>query len=154
MVYQEWVKLRYKYLALTPEWEKVDKLSLRSYFDIILVSGDLPWEKPHHKIFHEACGYLGVEPHQCIMVGDKLDTDILGGIRAQLGGTVWIPLSSHQLDDNDPTPDYVIDHVTKLPNLLPQVKCIPNFRNKMRHNFNNVSLPDIDDCSSNSSDGS
>lgn len=40
------------------------------------MSGDLPWEKPDQHIFLEACKLLNVEPRHCIMVGDKLETDI------------------------------------------------------------------------------
>lgn len=101
--YERWLHLRYHYLALSSEtvdmlqqlrkkyylglitngpsnaqWEKVHKLSLQQYFDVILVSGDLPWEKPEAKIFEQACQYLRVSPENCIMVGDKLETDILG----------------------------------------------------------------------------
>nr|CAI5840415.1 unnamed protein product [Callosobruchus analis] len=42
------------------QWEKVDKLNLKPLFDVILVSGDLPWEKPQKRIFQEACDMLGV----------------------------------------------------------------------------------------------
>lgn len=58
------------------QWEKIQELNLNGYFDCILVSADLPWEKPDERIFHTACKYLGVEPHRTIMVGDKLETDI------------------------------------------------------------------------------
>lgn len=58
------------------QWQKVDRLGLRQYFDCVLVSGDLPWEKPDQNIFFEACKLLKVEPRNCIMVGDKLETDI------------------------------------------------------------------------------
>ena len=78
-------QLRKKYLLglitngpSNAQWEKVHKLNLQQYFDVILVSGDLPWEKPEAKIFEEACQYLHVNPENCIMVGDKLETDILG----------------------------------------------------------------------------
>lgn len=75
-VYSIWLKLRYECLALSPEisgmlkklsrnftlalitngtsssqWEKINILKLRSYFSCILVSGDLPWEKPNKNIF-------------------------------------------------------------------------------------------------------
>ena len=101
--YERWLQLRYQYLAVTAEvaeflqqlrktyylglitngtsnaqWEKIQKLSLEQYFDIVLVSADLPWEKPEPRIFEEACRYLRVSPENCIMVGDKLETDILG----------------------------------------------------------------------------
>lgn len=58
------------------QWQKIEKLKLRKYFDCVLVSGDLPWEKPDQHIFLEACKLLSVEPRMCIMVGDKLETDI------------------------------------------------------------------------------
>lgn len=100
-IYHVWLELRYKYLELTPEivallhsirhcyltaiitngpsnsqWEKVKRLKLEKYFDCILVSADLPWEKPDPNIFYAACNYLGVEPANCVMIGDKLETDI------------------------------------------------------------------------------
>lgn len=124
------------------QWEKIERLDLEKFFDVVLVSGDLPWEKPHWKIFHTACDYLGVKPQQCIMVGDKLETDILGGVQANLGGTVWIPLSKIELNEDDPRPDYILCDVLDLPNLLP--------KNPKRR----AALPDLDDGNSNSSDGS
>lgn len=103
-LYNDWLELRYKYLELTPEtvallqllrqsyllaiitngpsnaqWEKINRLKLNKYFDLFVVSGDLPWEKPNAQIFHSACNYLGVEPGNCIMIGDKLETDIQVG---------------------------------------------------------------------------
>lgn len=101
--YDRWLQLRYQYLELSTQVrellqrlrktyyvglitngtsnaqrEKVQKLSLERYFDIILVSGDLPWSKPETRIFEEACRCLRVSPENCIMVGDKLETDIIG----------------------------------------------------------------------------
>lgn len=106
-IYQIWLELRYRYLALTPEivallqslrqcyllaiitngpsnaqWEKIQRLNVNKLFDCILVSSDLPWEKPNPHIFMAACNYLGVEAKNCVMIGDKLETDI------QVGHTV------------------------------------------------------------------
>lgn len=100
-IFHIWLDLRYRYLALTPEivallqslrqsyllaiitngpsnaqWEKIQRLNVSKYFDCMLVSSDLPWEKPNPHIFMAACNYLGVEPKNCVMIGDKLDTDI------------------------------------------------------------------------------
>jgi len=177
-IYLKWLHLRYHYLALTPEiqsllnklhnnyllalitngpsraqWEKINKLNLKNFFDLILVSGDLPWEKPQHEIFDEACMFLGVSPQQCLMVGDKLETDILGGLNAKLGGTVWVPLGTGADDNcNDYIPDYIVEKVTDLPTILPK-----NCKVLQRHNrFNKLrrNMPDLEDCNSNSSDGS
>lgn len=87
------------------------------------------------------------------MVGDKLETDILGGIEANLGGTVWIPLTADDLTQNEFNPDYVLDNVTELLSLLPTTSKIPSFEHG--NEKNDCTLPlDYDDCSSNSSDGS
>lgn len=164
------VKLRQHYLLglitngpSSAQWEKVERLELQSYFDVILVSGDLPWEKPNSKIFQKAYNYLGVEPSKCIMVGDSLQTDILGGIEAKLGYTIWVPLNDpYLLKEKDPCPDFTLDSVTDLINLLPCNNKIPTFRSKSLGTIKNLakldkrilSLPDLDDYSSNSSDGS
>ncbi|XP_025163238.1 N-acylneuraminate-9-phosphatase isoform X1 [Harpegnathos saltator] len=163
-VYERWLYLRYHYMVLTPatvsmlrqlrkkyllglitngpsnaQWEKVRKLSLEQYFDIILVSGDLPWEKPDVEIFQKACDLLNVRPKECIMVGDKLETDILGGIEAGLCGTVWIPTADKpRLLGGDPKPNFTIRHVTELMRILDR----------------GPKAPELEDCSSNASDGS
>lgn len=108
-IYRKWLELRYKYLELKPEaiallqslrhsyylaiitngpsnaqWEKINRLHLTKYFDCILVSGDLPWEKPDPHIFYAACTHLDVKPSECVMVGDKLETDIQVGYTVQI----------------------------------------------------------------------
>lgn len=104
-IYEQWLSYRYHFLQLPSElvqmlrqlrknyllaiisngpsnaqWEKIHKLGLNmgknSLFDFILISGDCEWEKPDARIFNAACNYLGVAPQNCIMIGDKLDTDI------------------------------------------------------------------------------
>lgn len=163
-IYERWLYLRYYYLALASDivtmlhqlkekyllglitngpsnaqWEKVHKLSLKEYFDVILVSGDLPWEKPEAEIFQKACEYLNVKPHTCIMVGDKLETDILGGIEADLGGTVWIPtVDKPRVTGDDPQPDFTIKFITDLYGILNR----------------GPGGPEVEDTSSNASDGS
>lgn len=181
-IYFKWLHLRYVYLALTSEikfmlqklrenymlglitngptaaqWEKINRLGLQVYFDVALVSGDLPWEKPNPRIFYKACEYLGVDPKQCIMVGDKLETDIFGGISAKLGGTVLLPLEPiSNINELKPLPDYVIDVVTDLPSILSRNPNVPGFRHKLDNKKykSYVSVPDLEDCNSNSSDGS
>ncbi|CAL7951204.1 unnamed protein product [Xylocopa violacea] len=163
-IYERWLYLRYYYLTLTSDvvsmlrqlrlkyllglitngpsnaqWEKIRKLSLEQYFDIILVSGDLPWEKPEREIFRKACRFLNVKPDKCIMVGDKLETDIQGGIEAGLKGTIWIPISDKPpLLREDLQPDFTINHITDLLSILNRG---PN-------------APELEDSSSNASDGS
>lgn len=101
-IYESWLKLRYAFLDTSFEdhkvllqqlrksyllaiitngpsaaqWEKIQKLKLQKYFDFIVVSDDIHIEKPDARIFHTACNYLGLPPGECIIIGDKLETDI------------------------------------------------------------------------------
>lgn len=112
------------------QWEKVDRLGLGPFFDCILVSSDLPWAKPDRNIFYAACHYLGVQPEQCVMIGDKLETDVQGGVESKLGITVWLPLPKDlqlahdkidlaELDDHI-RPDFILHNVLDLPSILPE----------------------------------
>ncbi|KAG8233049.1 hypothetical protein J437_LFUL004269 [Ladona fulva] len=185
-VCQQWLQLRYECLALTSEvktllrllrrrhfhlglitngpsraqWEKVNRLDLARFFDVILVSGDLPWEKPSEEIFLEACRLLHVPPSACLMVGDKLETDILGGKEAALAATVWVtPPKCPGLGlNNHPKPDFVLDKVTDILRLLPasanwtEEKHQPPPYSGRRLSF--PTQPDFEECNSNFSNAS
>ncbi|CAH1111319.1 unnamed protein product [Psylliodes chrysocephalus] len=110
--------------------------------------GDHPWEKPHPQIFREACHAVGVGPHQVIMVGDKLETDILGGVNSKLAANIWTPLEGQLLQDEGPVPDFTLGHVTELLFLIPKIA------NGIRSRLDMLQLSDFEDGNSNSSDGS
>ncbi|XP_001662479.2 N-acylneuraminate-9-phosphatase [Aedes aegypti] len=152
-LYPRWVEYRTRYLAPSPEiisllqtlrlqyllgivtngpsasqWEKIDRLALGRYFDCILVSSDLPWAKPDRNIFYAACHYLGVRPEECAMIGDKLETDIQGGLESRLAATIWLPLPKDLRLMHDKSladmgglahPDYIVESVLDLPSVLP-----------------------------------
>ena len=86
---------RVKLLLLTngaPDLQK-EKIAgipeLASYFDHIVISGEFGEGKPAASIFRHAVGLLGIEPHEGVMVGDKLTTDILGANGVGMP-SVWI----------------------------------------------------------------
>lgn len=70
----------------------IDNAGLRRYFDPILVSAAVGIRKPNPKIFEMVLAQWGLEPHQCLMVGDTLGADILG---AQMAGLRNVWLTSH-----------------------------------------------------------
>ncbi|BFG02173.1 N-acylneuraminate-9-phosphatase [Drosophila madeirensis] len=154
-IYPQWLRLRYRYLAVpadyvqlltrmrragyalalitngpsNAQWEKVARLNVRGYFDCVLVSSDLPWEKPHPEIFYAACNFLNVKPHECAMIGDKLETDIKGGHLAQLGLTFWTPLSSsssaaQSLDDVEYKPHHKLNQLLELYKYFPRLNAV------------------------------
>lgn len=140
-VYEIWKKLRYTYLTLDgpaanllsalrkhnytvglitngpsrSQWEKIVQIGAEDFFDSILVSGDLTFEKPQPEIFHLACQQLNVAPARSCMIGDKLETDIMGGKLAGLAATFWIPLNaSDRASCTDEIPDFTIESLLDL----------------------------------------
>ncbi len=60
-------------VAVLPE---LDRVGIGQYFDHREVSGHHGFRKPDVRLFLRACDDLGVEPAECIMVGDRVDNDI------------------------------------------------------------------------------
>jgi len=57
------------------------KIDAEKYFDIILTSVDVGHEKPDERIFTTALTALRIKPHEAMMVGNRISTDIVGGNR-------------------------------------------------------------------------
>lgn len=100
--------------------EKLDGVpDLIPYFDHIVISGSFGKGKPDKEIFRHALSLLDIEPEQGMMVGDKLTTDIIGGLSAGLT-TVWINRNGRTPDPKI-QPDYEIKHLSEL---LPLVQTL------------------------------
>jgi len=71
------------------QWEKLINLGLHHFFDVVVTSEEVGYEKPETEIFEVAVRKLGFSGEECVMVGDRIDTDILGG-KASGMKTVWV----------------------------------------------------------------
>lgn len=100
--------------------EKLDGVpELIPYFDHVVISGSFGKGKPDKDIFVHALDLLDIAPEQGVMVGDKLTTDILGGLTAGLT-TVWINRTG-KVANPEIRPDYQIGHLSEL---LPLVQSL------------------------------
>ncbi|MGE7673600.1 HAD family hydrolase [Lysinibacillus sp. NPDC094403] len=95
-------------LEITPE--------IAPYFDHIIISGDFGKGKPDASIFEHVMEKTGITADDAIMVGDNLNTDILGSSRVGMRN-VWI-----NRENNAPngvvTPTYEVDSLTALLELV------------------------------------
>lgn len=66
----------------------IQAVGLGAFFDVQLISGDLGYRKPHPTVFQRLVEQLGVEPREALFVGDDLDADVYGALRAGLK-PVW-----------------------------------------------------------------
>ncbi|MEK4358520.1 HAD family hydrolase [Paenibacillus sp. FSL M7-1455] len=120
------LKGNYKLLLLTNgcpglQQEKLDGVpELVPYFDQVVISGNFGKGKPDPTIFEHALSRLGVTPDEAVMVGDKLSTDIKGGLAAGLT-TVWINRNGKPYHSNI-QPHYEIKHLSELHGILESMK--------------------------------
>lgn len=103
------------------QWEKLVGLGIHHFFDIVATSEELGYSKPRKEIFEHAMKELNLKPGECVMVGDRLDTDILGGKRA---GMITVRIRTGRRAEkpkDENTPDYEINSIAELPGLLQEV---------------------------------
>jgi len=74
--------------------------------------------KPSHHMADAILGLLDLPPEACIMIGDRLETDVLMGLNAGMAGTLTLTGATHEdvLATSDVQPTYVI---SQLADLLP-----------------------------------
>src|ERR1700690_1085993 len=67
----------------------IDKGGLRPYLEFIISSAASGKRKPHPAIFESALNHFQVNANQAVMVGDLLETDILGAHKVGMK-SIWI----------------------------------------------------------------
>ena len=93
--------------------ERLDNWNIGKYFDVVVASAEAGCAKPELKIFNLALEQAGCKPNEAVMIGDRLDNDIVPA--KQLGmKTVWVRqgFAKYQSVKNDnEQPDYIIDTI-------------------------------------------
>lgn len=74
----------------------LEQVGLRRHVEFVVDSGILGVEKPDPAIFHEGCRRLGIEPAQCLYVGDLYPVDYLGARGAGLDAVLLDPMRLHE----------------------------------------------------------
>lgn len=69
--------------------QRLEKWGLRQFFDVIAASAELGCAKPEREIFEKALALAHCAPKESVMVGDRLDNDIIPA-KAMGMTTVWV----------------------------------------------------------------
>lgn len=77
--------------------EIIDTLGLNPFFDVVLISGELGYRKPHPFVFRQLIKYLGVEKDQILYVGDDPEPDITGAQKAGLQPVLTTYVRDHNI---------------------------------------------------------
>jgi putative hydrolase of the HAD superfamily len=102
----------------------IQNTGLQDYFDSVVISEETGIEKPYQRIFKVALAKLGVRPENAVMVGNRIDADILGANRAGMK-SVWFRWNgrhSETIDSSQEKPDFTIASLLELPGLLASMK--------------------------------
>jgi putative hydrolase of the HAD superfamily len=59
---------------------------LAPWVDSLVISSEVGYRKPHPSFFRAACDHLGLPPERVLCVGDDVENDVRGAIRAGLAG--------------------------------------------------------------------
>ncbi|MCP1145878.1 HAD family hydrolase [Lysinibacillus endophyticus] len=119
------LKGQYKLVLLTNGAPSLQNLKLEitpeipPYFDHIIISGDFGKGKPDASLFEFMMEKAGITAEEGIMVGDNLNTDILGSSRIGMKN-VWINREGNK-NESQVTPTYEVKSLTEFKELLKQL---------------------------------
>ena len=100
---------------------RMTSANLYRFFEQVFVSQELGHNKPSREYFEAAFARIpGFDKSRCLMVGDSLTSDILGGIHAGIK-TCWVN-PNHLPHPADIVPDYQIEYLHQLDALLEGLK--------------------------------
>lgn len=119
------LKGRYQLVLLTNGAPSLQNLKLemtpeiRPYFDHVIISGDFGKGKPDPSLFEYMMKKAGITADEGIMVGDNLNTDILGSSRVGMRN-VWIN-RENKPKNADIVPTYEVTSLTEFLQLLEKI---------------------------------
>lgn len=100
--------------------ERLDNRGIGKYFDVVVASAEAGCAKPDLKIFNLALEQAGCKPNEAVMIGDRLDNDVVPA--KQLGmKTVWVRqgFAKYQSISNETEkPDFIIDSIGDILDVL------------------------------------
>ena len=100
--------------------KRLEEMGIRRYFDVIVSSAEEGVAKPDPRIFNIALIRAGCTPEQAIMIGDRIDNDIVPA--KQMGmKTVWIRQGVGRywnIQGDSETPGYEVNNLSELLSLF------------------------------------
>jgi putative hydrolase of the HAD superfamily len=99
------------------------KIDVEKYFDVIVTSVDVAFNKPDERIFLTALKALNVEPDESVMVGNRISADIIGGNRIGMK-TILYKWNERYLDiiqSPQEEPTRTITSLKELPKVLDEI---------------------------------
>ena len=100
--------------------DRLEKWGLLKYIDVVAASAELGVSKPDRAIFDKALEMAGCTAQEAVMIGDRLDNDIVPAKKLGMK-TIWIRqgFAIYQNPQNtEEQPDYIVDSLAELKKIL------------------------------------
>ena len=99
------------------QYKKLDACGLRNYFDTIILSEDAGVNKPSPLYFDYALKVSGASRETTLMIGDNLQSDILGALNAGLDAMLF---NRWAIDDKDipQKPTFIVNRLQDIMDIL------------------------------------
>ena len=100
--------------------DRLEQWGLLKYIDVVAASAELGVAKPDKAIFDKALEMAGCTAQEAVMIGDRLDNDIIPAKKLGMK-TIWIRqgFAIYQNPQNTAEqPDYIVDRLSELKEIL------------------------------------
>lgn len=97
---------RFQLGALTNGNADINRLPIKPYFDFSFCAEEFGSSKPDPTLFRAALDHTGLQPEQCIHVGDNYDHDVIGARQAGFHA-IWVNFDGKPSPDNETQTDEV-----------------------------------------------
>ena len=96
---------------------------IEEYFEVVISSVDVQSDKPDSKIFLEALNKLNLKTNEVVMVGNRIDTDVLGANNLGIKSIhyQWNDRYSLGTDASNTKPNATIHHLKELPEIISEM---------------------------------
>ena len=99
------------------QYKKLEACGLKDYFDTIILSEDAGFNKPSPQYFDYAFRQSGAQRETTLMIGDNLQTDILGALASGIDAMLF---NRWEVDVNEISqrPTFVVSSLLDIQNIL------------------------------------
>ncbi len=100
--------------------ERLEKMGIAKFLDVVVASAEEGVSKPDPRIFRIALARSNCKPHNAIMIGDRIDNDIVPAKKLGMR-TIWIKQGFGQywhIIGGEEVPDATVDSLSELLDIL------------------------------------
>jgi putative hydrolase of the HAD superfamily len=99
--------------------DALERVGIRDYFSHLLTGDELGFQKPDSRFFLQVVSCLGLQPEECVSIGDNCGSDIRPASKIGLK-TVW--LRSAAISARCPYADFSLVSPAELPAILAHIQ--------------------------------